>query len=125
MGQQGNTCTVGSNPTWFNRGGGNNSRKIDVKKLLHKKTKCLAMELSRQRGGENMEREEEIEKALEHFGIMDSGSFTVAGNNERVRKSFGIDTVTETRNGEKGKFRITTYYDSECPLIIRTVSKVE
>lgn len=86
------------------------------------------MELATHGVSENMEREEKIEKiqnALEHFGIMDSGSFTVADNNERVRESFGLNTVTEVRSAEKGKFRITTYYDLECPLIIRTVSKFE
>ena len=77
-----------------------------------------------------MEREEKIKNALRHFGIThfgitDGGAFTVADNNERIRESFGINTVMETRSAEKGKFRITTYYDSECPLIIRTVSKQE
>ena len=72
---------------------------------------------------EDMEREEKIENALRHFGITDGGAFTVADNNKRVRKSFGINTVMETRSAEKGKFRITIYYDPECPLVIRTVSK--
>ena len=76
---------------------------------------------------ELQKRENEIERALQYFGITKSegqGGYYVAQNNKWMRDATGITAVSNScEDGEK--FRITTHYAPEYPLIITCVTKCQ
>lgn len=72
-------------------------------------------------------REKEVEKALQYFGIPRSETqdgFYVAQNNKNMRDVTGVTAVSkDCEEGEK--FRITTHYAPEFPLIITCVTRCQ
>ena len=72
-------------------------------------------------------RENEIERTLQYFGIPRNeaqSGYYVAQNNKNMRDVTGITAVSKScEEGEK--FRITTHYAPEYPLIITCVTKCQ
>lgn len=69
--------------------------------------------------------EEEVQKALEHFGITDDeikeNGFWILKNTETGRKNLGIGNIFDIKGKEIKKARIIIDYDSDLPLIVKRI----